>query len=143
MQHEITSSIKAHLQRKGNEVVWMYQGVKLPDILPIITIEQMKNDNEFISKGREAIETTYRHQVGIRARNESEKVQMQSEIHRIFLLDKFDLLDTTKIPTPVVGSFYVKPVSITPIISNLINDVSGKHRVYFDIEVEQITRRFY
>ncbi len=143
MQHEITASIMAHLQSAGHDVVWIYQGVKLPGTLPVVTIEQMQNNNAFISKGREAVETTYRHQVGLRARTESEKTRIQSEINRIFLFDKIDLLDTTKTPAPVVGSFYVRPVSIVPIMDDKVNDESGKHRVYFDTEVEQITRRFY
>jgi len=137
MQHEITASLIDHLRAKtGMNVVWVFDGVKLPVVKPFITVEQMPSSESVVSKMRDAARSIYRFQVGLHTQSMTERTRKQDEIKRIFVFDTFDLLDTTQIPAPVIGSFCVDLTGITPISPESVSDTTNYHKVYFDIEID-------
>jgi len=139
LQLEIQHSLRTHLQTViGIPAIWVYDGVSLPDetAKPYITVEQMQNNNEILAKGREAVESTYRFQVGLRANSASERARLQSAIKRTLLFDKIDLYDLTQSPAVVSGYFYAEVTAEVPIPADSTDARSNFHRVYFDVEVD-------
>ncbi|MFJ5716532.1 hypothetical protein [Neobacillus sp. NPDC093127] len=136
MQLNLQRSLKSHLQTKvGIPAIWVYDGVKLPIVKPFITVEQMQNNNEIISKQRESIQTTYRFQVGLHASSANERVRRQEEIKQIFLFDEIELLDADT-PGQSLGFFNTNLSAEVPMPADDLSDKTSYHRVYFDIEVD-------
>lgn len=141
MQYDIQASILRHLEQKtGLRVIWVYDGVTLPDESqkPYITIEQMQDDIAILAKQREAVETIYRFQVGLFARTAAERARIQESLFSIFLYDDFALLDTSQPGFPQVGFFNCTVERIVPIPADDITEKSQYHRVYFDVFVQNI-----
>lgn len=141
VQYDIQASIMRHLEQKtGLRVIWIYDGVTLPDEKqkPFLTIEQMQDDITILAKQREAIETIYRFQVGLFARTAAERARLQESLRSIFLYDDFALLDTSQSGFPPVGVFNVTVERIVPIPADDLAQASKYHRVYFDIFVQNI-----
>lgn len=141
VQYDIQASIMRHLEQKtGLRVIWIYDGVTLPDEKqkPFLTIEQMQDDITILAKQREAIETIYRFQVGLFARTAAERARLQESLRSIFLYDDFALLDTSQSGFPPVGVFNVTVERIVPIPADDLAQASEYHRVYFDIFVQNI-----
>lgn len=136
MQLDLQHSLRTHLANKtGLNVVWVYDGVVLPNVKPFITIEQMQNNNEVLSKQREAIRTTYRFQVGIFANTASERARKQDELRRILLRDTIELISAEQAGQSL-GFFNATVTAEVPIPADDISDKTKYHRVYFDIEVD-------
>ncbi|MBO0962021.1 hypothetical protein J1P26_20150 [Neobacillus sp. MM2021_6] len=141
MQLNLQHSIKTHLEAEtGIPVIWVYDGVKLPAEKPFITIEQMQNNNEIISKLRESIQTTYRFQVGLHANSASERSRKQEEIQQIFLFAEMELLDAAT-PGKSLGFFNTNLTAEVPMPADDLSDKTSYHRVYFDIEVDMTFNR--
>ena len=66
-QHGLNRAIIRHLREKFPEirVDLKFDGYKMPAERPLIIIEGMQNNNESISKQREAMQTIYRYQIGL------------------------------------------------------------------------------
>ena len=144
MQHEVTYSLIEHLRKEiGVNAYWIYDGVVLPDDTqkPYITVEQLQNDNDVLSKNREAVRTIMRYQVGLFAKTASERARKQDEIRETLMFDSIYLLDTTTNPPPVVGEIIALVTAETPISPENIADKSKYHRVYFDVEVPVVRNR--
>lgn len=136
MQLDLQHSLRTHLAEKtGLNVVWVYDGVVLPTAKPFITIEQMQNNNEVLSKHREAIRTTYRFQVGLFANSASERARKQDELRRILLRDTIELISTEQVGQSL-GFFNATVTAEVPIPADDISDKTKYHRVYFDVEID-------
>jgi len=135
-QHGLQHSIITHLRNKlGIRVDWVFDGYKKPAEKPFITVEQMQNNNEILAKGREAVETIYRFQVGLHARSSTDRSRQQEQIRRIFLFDEITFLDTDKSPAIARGFFRADLTAEVPMPAQDISNTSDYHTVYFDIEI--------
>ena len=143
MQHEIQHSLITHLRTTfaGVTVVWVYDGVTLPAVKPFITVEQMQNNNAILSKGRESIETIFRFQVGLYAKDSTMKSRMQSQISNAINFEKITLYQTSQSPAIAVGFFDAFASNGVPIPAEATDSETQKHRVYFDVEVTQVYGR--
>lgn len=138
MQLNLQHSLSVHLARvTGLRVVWMMDGVKLPEESdkPYLTIEQMQNNSGIIAKGREAIETTHRFQVGLHADTSTNRSRIQSAISRTLHFDDISLIDLSEPLRPVVGFFNTELTAEVPISADTVEGKSSYHRIYFDVEV--------
>lgn len=135
-QHGLQHSIIMHLRNKlGIRVDWVFDGYKKPAEKPFVTVEQMQNNNEILSKGREAVETIYRFQVGLHAQSSTERARLQERIKRIILFDNITFLDTDKSPAQASGFFMCELTAEVPMPAGDITNTSDYHVVYFDIEI--------
>jgi len=110
--------------------------MKLPAENPFITIEQMQNNNEILAKQREAIQTTFRFQIGLFASSGSTRSRHQTAISRILLYDKIPYVNYEKSPAVVDGFFMCDVTAEVPFNADNIEDLSRYHRVYFDVEID-------
>lgn len=134
MQFNLTYSLRTHLEAStGIKTVWIYDGVKLPTERPLLTIEQMQNNNVNISKSRR-FETTYRWQVGLYTTSIRERSLLQDAVKGSLIKDKIELLNATT-SGEKLGYFYALVTGEVPITPEDISDKSSYHRVYFDVEV--------
>lgn len=141
MQYSLHASLITHLRTTtGLPVIWHQSGMKLPAENPFITIEQMQNNNEILSKQREAIQTTFRFQIGLFASSGSTRSRQQSEISRILLYDKIPYTNYEKSPAIVDGFFMCDVTAEVPFNADAIEELTRYHRVYFDIEIDGVTR---
>lgn len=140
MLHAITYSIIEHLRNQVPEatsVIWMRDGVKLTgEVKPFLTVEQMPTGNELLAAGRRDYSEIYRFQVGLRARNISERSLLTDVVLNVLRQPNIPLLDTRQFPSPEIGVFVCDVTSVTPITSDDISDETNYHRVYFDVAVE-------
>lgn len=137
LQHSLRTDLAAFM---GVPVVWIYDGVKLLDeaAKPFMTIEQMQNNNEVLSKGREAVETIHRFQIGLFAKTASERATLQTKVKRHLLFDKIPLIDLDQPTRPIVGYFNTNLTGEVPIGADSTDARNTYHRIYFDIEVGTI-----
>jgi hypothetical protein len=144
MQHAITYSILEHLRNQvpeASEVLWVYDGISLSNrAKPFLTVEQMQTDNDLLAAGREDYEETYRFQIGLRARNISERSRLSDLVTAVLRQKNIPLLDTRQLPSPVIGVFICDVLAVTPMQSEDLANDTDKHRTYFDVAVE-IQRR--
>jgi hypothetical protein len=139
MLHSLTYSLIDHLAKNVSElteVVWLYDGVSLTDRdKPFGTIEQMPEESEIIAAGRIDYNEVYHFQVGLRARNISERSRLSEKIKQVLRQPNITFLDTTG-PTPTSAGFFVADIdAVTPMpIGDLTNE-TDEHRVYFDVSV--------
>jgi len=144
VQLNLQHSLRTHLASVMDvQVVWIYDGVKLPDeaAKPFMTIEQMQNNNAVLSKGREAVETIHRFQIGLFAKSASERATLQATVKRHLLFDKIPLIDLTQSPAVVSGFFHTDLTGEVPIGADSTDARNTYHRVYFDVEVPTVTHR--
>lgn len=144
MQLNIQHSLRTYLAAAtGLQVVWIYDGVKLPDVAskPYLTIEQMQNNNDLLAKGREAVETVYRFQFGLYADTASNRSRLQSVVSRIFHFDDIPLIDLTQSPADVSGYFNTNLTAEVPMAAESVDAKTTYHHMYFDVEVTEINYR--
>ncbi|MDI3411097.1 hypothetical protein QKW52_15530 [Bacillus sonorensis] len=76
----------------------------MPDAKPFITIEQMQNNTSMLTKLRETVRTIYHFQVGVYANSATERAAIQEKVRKIFLFDRFKLIDAND-PSKELGLF--------------------------------------
>jgi len=142
-QHGINRSLILHLRDKFPEaqVNLKYDGYEMSDKRPLILIETMLNSNEFISKQREANQITYRYQIGLFDSNSAQLSINQERLADVFNYDKFPYYDTIQSPAVLTGYFLCNLTAVVPMPNDDLTKRSNNHRVYFDIEIENIKRR--
>lgn len=140
-QYDLQNSIRFFFLREMDlscDIV--YDGYKMSETRPLVTIEPMQNNVESTTKQRESVQTLYRFQIGLRAGNGVEKSRLQERISNAFLFDKLPYYDTEKSADNPVGFFSVNLTAVVPMPSDDIAKHSERHRVYFDVEIENIKR---
>lgn len=137
IQHSLRTDLAAFM---GVQVVWIYDGVTLPDVAtkPFMTIEQMQNNNTSLAKGRQAYETIHRFQIGLFASSASERSRLQSKVSRHLQFDAIDLIDLDSPGRPVVGRLEPRVTGEVPIGADSTDARNTYHRVYFDVELDVI-----
>lgn len=140
MQLGLPYSIERFLEERTSiPTIIIYDGIELPDEKPFIEIRQMMNSNTYLSKQRESIETTFRFQIGLFADSHVERTQVQDEIRELFLFEDIPLYNSLGELTP--GFFNVNLTNETPFTADDLSDKTNAHRVYFDIEISNITHK--
>lgn len=137
MQLALQYSIQVFLEEKlGHTSVIMYDGIKLPEVKPFTTVEQMQNNNEYISKLRESISTTFRFQIGLYSTSHYERTSLQDKIRDLFLFEDIPLYNELG---EITSSFFnVVVTNEVPITPEDISDETRMHRLYFDVEIKRI-----
>ena len=141
-QYDLQYALMRFLGEKtGMPVDLVYDGYKLKESRPLITIEQMQNNFESISKLREGVQVIYRFQIGLHASNAVEKVKAQETIGYALTFDDVPYFNTNKSIDDPVGFFVVKLNAVVPMPAEDIANRSSYHRVYFAVEISAIKRR--
>lgn len=141
-QYDLQYALQRYLREKtGMPADIVYDGYKLNESRPLITIEQMQNNLESISKLREGIQVIYRFQVGLHASNAVEKVKTQETISYALTFGDVPYFNTAQSIDDPVGFFVAKLNAVVPMPAEDITKRSSYHRVYFDVEVSAIKRR--
>ena len=138
-QLNLQHSLRTHLASvMGVNVVWVYDGVTLPNetAKPFMTVKQMQNNNEIVAKVRDAVETTHRFQIGLFAATATDRSRLQERVKRTLLFDKIPLIDLDQPTRPVVGFFYAEVRNETPIDADSTDAKNMYHRIYFDVEID-------
>jgi hypothetical protein len=137
--HSLTYSLLAYVEAQApelTEVVWIYDGVSLSDrVKPFGSIEQMPEENEVIAAGRFDYNEVYHFQVGLFARNATERARLSEKVKQVLRQPDIPFLDTTG-PTPTSAGFFVANVdAVTPVPSGDLADETHTHHLYFDVSV--------
>lgn len=142
-QHGLSRSIITHLRDRFADVKvdLIFDGYVMAKERPLITVEQMQNNYEGISKQRESIETIYRYQIGLRDANSVQLSLNQERLMRVFLFDTFTFYNTLETPFREEGVFGCELKAVTPMPNGDISKKSDNHIVYFDVEITDIKRR--
>lgn len=141
-QWNLTVSLQQFLRdRTGIQTDIVYDGYEYSSVRPLITIEQMQNNYEYNVKGREAVETIYRWQIGLHASNVIERGKRQEDISDILIFNDIPYFDYDKSADEPAGFFDVEINAITPMPADDITKHSVRHTVYFDVELNAYKRR--
>src|SRR5690625_1620345 len=144
-QHGLNRSLILHLRDKLGEdfrISLHSDGLTLPEERPLILIEQMQSNSEILTKQREAIETIYRYQIGLFDVNSAQLSINQERLQRIFNFDEIPFYDTLQSPHKMTGYFLCNLTAVTPMPASDISKRSEYNRVYFDVEINDIKRRW-
>src|SRR5690625_7972696 len=98
----------------------------------------MQKSRAWLSKQREAIQSIYRFQIGLRANNAVELAQLQERITNAFLFEKIPYFNTQVSVDEPVGFFDVDLMAVAPMPAADINKHSERHKDYFELESENI-----
>lgn len=123
----------------GVRVDLVYDGYKIPESRPLVTVEDLQSNYEVVSKLREGIRTIYRYQVGLHDVNSVELSKRKEVIANLFNFHRFNYF--TESPDNIEGFFYCELTAVVPMPASDISKKSEYHRVYFDVEIENIKRR--
>lgn len=140
-QWNLTVSLQQFLRDKtGIQTDIVYDGYEYGSVRPLITIEQMQNNYEYNVKGRRAVETIYRWQIGLHASNVLERGKRQEEISNTLIFNDIPYFDYDKSADEPVGFFDVEINAVTPMPADDIAKHSVRHTVYFDVELNTYKR---
>jgi hypothetical protein len=137
-QFNVQHSLRTYLTTTiGIPAFWIYDGVVLPvaDDKPYLTVEQMQNNAVTRPKMREAVETIYRFQVGLRTKSASERARLQEEVEQSLDYARMPLLDASQSTFPKVGEMEADITAVVPISAASTEARSDYHRIYFDVEI--------
>lgn len=123
----------------GVDAYWVEDGVKLPDEKPFITVEQLFDTTEILTKGRQAVQTLFYYQIGIRAESLIDRQILQGDLQRLFLFEKIPYINAFTQETD--GHLRVEANDGTPIPAEDISDKSNYHRYEFDVTVDVVYGR--
>lgn len=142
-QHGLNRSVVKHLREKMSDIKvdLHFDGYELSNERPLIVVKQMQSNSEAISKQREGVEVIYRYQVGLYDDNSVNLSINQERLQDVFLFDEFSFYDTLR-DSEKTGSFLCDLNAVVPIRPENISEKSSYHRVYFDIEISTIKRRW-
>lgn len=143
-QHGLNRSLIMYLRDKFPEmqVDLKYDEYKMPQTRPLILVEPMQNNFEAISKQREAVQTTYRYQIGLYDKNSVQLSLNQERLANVLMYDEFPYYDTLISPPELTGYFLCNLTAVVPIPNDDVSKSSDNNRVYFDVEIENIKRRW-
>lgn len=114
-----------------------YDGFKMPDEKPFALIEYRQNNNEQLSKRREAIQTIFRLQLGIFAETSWQLSEYKERLRNLFLFSEVPLYNSDGILTDSV--FLFEPdFNEVPMPADDLTNQTNRHRMYFDLEVHHV-----
>lgn len=120
---------------------WIYDGYAYPEEKPFITIEVLPDERRVLSKQRESVQVIEHLQIGYHAKNIVDRTKVAEEIARLLTFEKIPHYITEQSVDQSVGFFSVNLTSVVPISADEKSRQSEYHRVYFDVEIENVIRR--
>src|SRR5690625_2983395 len=93
-------------------------------------------------KFRRVLFRSYRYQIGLHDVNSVQLLINQERLQNVFNFEKFTFYDTLESPSEATGYFLCNLTAVVPMPNDDITRGSDNHRVYFDIEIEDIKRRW-
>lgn len=126
----------------GMRADWVFDGYKHPTVRPFITIESLTDERIELSKGRESVQVIEHLQLGYHATNIVDRTKMADKIADLLTFKEVPYYDTDKSIEEPAGSFLCGLNSVVPMPAEEISRESGHNRVYFDVEIENIKRRW-
>lgn len=132
-------SIKSHLA-KTLEVttVIAFDGMEYPK-KPFITVKQLRTDNTKLSKARETIVVRPSYELGVFGTSLDDRTKMQDHIRTTIMFDDIPAYDNDGNPTG--GSLKADVANEVTLDAEEISDKTKTHRMYFDINVENIMHK--
>ena len=127
----------------GVRADWVFDGYKHPTSRPYITIEILTDERVTLSKQRESVQIIDHLQIGYHAINVIDRTDMSEEISDLLTFQEIPYFDTEQSITEPTGDYFITEITAVTLISpEDISRTSEYHRVYFDVEIEKIKRRW-
>src|SRR5690625_936544 len=126
----------------GLRADWVHDGYTLPVERPFITIEILTDERTILSKGREAVQVIEHFQLGYHATNIIDRTNLAEEISDLLTFKRVPYYDTQISVDEPVGSFLCEVTAVVPMPTDDLAKQSEYNRVYFDVEIENIKRRW-
>lgn len=126
----------------GLRADWVFDGYTYPTDKPFITIETLSDERTILSKGREAVQVIEHLQLGYHATNIVDRTKRAEEIADLLTFNSVPYYDTQISVDEPVGFFDVNLTAVVPMPADDLSKQSEYNRVYFDVEIENIKRRW-
>ena len=126
----------------GLRADWVFDGYTYPTAKPFITIETLTDERTILSKGREAVQVIEHLQIGYHATNLIDRTNKAEEIADLLTFNNVPYYDTKISVDEPVGSFLCEVTAVVPMPADDVTKQSEYNRVYFDVEIENIKRRW-
>ena len=140
-QYDLENSLVLFLERELKiRTDLVYDGYEFPEDRPFITIEPMQNNIEILTKRREAVQRIYRYQIGLHADNPVSLRHLQEDISDLLTFRKIPYYNTQESVDDPIGYYLCDLTAVVPMPADELSRKSEYHRVYFDIEIENIKR---
>lgn len=140
MGARVIRSLKINLEGLTNiSTLILYDGIELPKEKPFITIDQLTNTFDNVSKQRESVRTNHNFRVGIFAKTLRNRLEIQQSLRDIFSFQSLTLYDEEG--TDSGKEFEISEMNEIPLSAEDISRETDKHRVYFDIEIQEIRHK--
>src|SRR5690625_1662936 len=123
----------------GARVDAIYDAYKYPTAKPFFTIGVLTYERRYGVKQREAVQVIEHIQLGYHAEYYADRSNMSDEVADLLTFNKVPLYSTEN-PTEVIGEFSVEVSAVVPMPAGEMARESEYHRVYFDLEIENIKR---
>lgn len=117
----------------------VYDGYEYPSDKPFFTIQSLFDERIIRAKRREAVQSIEHIQLSYHAEYFPDMVNMADEVADLLTFNKIEYVDANK-PDDVLGFFDAEVTAVEPMPAENINRESEKHRVHFDLEIENIKR---
>lgn len=120
---------------EAKEVILMRDGVTLANRLkPFLTVEYLGGSDNLEAAGRESYEEIYYFQVGIRAKDITERFRLEEKVKTVLRRpDGIVFYDDNAAETSI--RFNVDVGEFTPISNDDTSNESEYHRGYFDVSI--------
>lgn len=140
IQFSVIEHIKGTTYEFNDNVIWMYEGVKLPKEAPYCTVEHLINGVRGLDKLQAYEASTYNFQVGVFTATHDDLIKLQEKVKK--LLFKDIALYNTEGANPVLTdkTFKANVTGITPIHVSDISENKDKHRSYIDLTVFSLNK---
>lgn len=136
----VINSLKINLEELTEiNTVILYDGIKLPKEKPFITIDQLTNTFDRIAKQKESVRTNHNFRVGVFAKSLRNRYEIQQTLRDIFSFYELALYNEEGINTG--RKFEITSMNEIPLSAEDISSDTDKHRVYFDIEIQEIRHK--
>jgi hypothetical protein len=141
MNHSLTYSILAHLKTQvtavSNRVTWIYDGVTLTGtVKPFLTIQPIIDGSTLNAAGRTSYTEVYTWQVGIFARNTTERARISEAVRTALRQPTITFINTTgATPVTTAVKLALDVGATTPIPVEDVNDTTNAHKAYVDVSI--------
>lgn len=135
IQYSLIQRITADVAEFNGEVIWKYEGVKLPKKAPYCTVEHLLNGVLGLDKLHAYEASTYNFQIGVFTERHADLIKLQEKVKRVLMGKDIPYYDTNTEPAIINGSFKATVTGITPIYGGDESETKGKHRSYLDVQV--------
>jgi|SRR5690625_984964 len=140
MSLNVINSLKINLEDLTDiHTVILYDGIKLPDEKPFLTIDQLTNTFDSVAKQRESVRTNHNFRVGVFAKSLRNRYEIQQTLRDIFSFSELVLHNEEGNDTG--RKFEITSMNEIPLNAEDISSDTSKHRVYFDIEIQEIRHK--